>query len=382
MCCEKSNRLPLAATRIVVKDMFDIAGLRTSVGNRNYFDLYPPCTKTASAIQRLIDAGAEILGKSKLSSFAAREEPTESVDYQAPFNPRGDGYQSPAGSSSGSGAAVSSYDWLDFAIGSDSESQIKPLGFTDPYLMNSATGSGRRPALCNGCFSLRPTKTALSLEGFVKTFESVGPAGRENWAQLTMTRTFDVPCFFGRDISKFKDFACAWYGADLQSDQTTQPISSISADQNVYVHGKPPRILYPMEFICNLGDEQKGLIDKFVRDLESALGVKREVISLAKEWEVSAPGNLAKQALQDYMQNVCAPLPNHPTSHPDMIQAPTHAFFYDLYHNFDKFREDFGAKNNKSPYISPMLRWRWSASKHHSNVSKANRKIKGKLLKR
>ncbi|KAL8683875.1 MAG: hypothetical protein Q9186_000218 [Xanthomendoza sp. 1 TL-2023] len=78
-----------------------------------------------SAIQRLIDAGVEVLGKSKLTSFAAREEPTESVDYQAPFNPRGDGYQSPAGSSSRSAAAVSSYDWLDFAIGSDSRFQTK-----------------------------------------------------------------------------------------------------------------------------------------------------------------------------------------------------------------------------------------------------------------
>lgn len=108
--------------------MFDIGGLRTSVGNRNFFGLYPPRTKIASAIQRLMDAGAEVLGKSKLSSFAAREEPTESVDYQAPFNPRGDGYQSPAGSSSGSAAAVSSYDWLDFAIGSDSESQSNHSG--------------------------------------------------------------------------------------------------------------------------------------------------------------------------------------------------------------------------------------------------------------
>ncbi len=86
-----------------------------------------PCDKTAKSIQKLIDAGAEIVGKNKLSSFAAREAPTESVDYQAPFNPRGDGYQYPAGSSSGSAAAVASYDWLDFAIGTDSEfSNVDP----------------------------------------------------------------------------------------------------------------------------------------------------------------------------------------------------------------------------------------------------------------
>ncbi|EWG41130.1 hypothetical protein FVEG_15234 [Fusarium verticillioides 7600] len=40
----------------------------------------------------------------------------------------GDGYQSPAGSSSGSAAAVAAYDWLDCAIGTDT------------------SGSGRRPA--------------------------------------------------------------------------------------------------------------------------------------------------------------------------------------------------------------------------------------------
>ena len=54
-------------------------------------------------------------------SFAATEEPLECVGFQAPWNPRADGYQSPAGSSSGSGAAIASYPWLDIAIGSDSK---------------------------------------------------------------------------------------------------------------------------------------------------------------------------------------------------------------------------------------------------------------------
>ena len=195
-----------------------------------------------------------------------------------------------------------------------------------------------------------------------------------------MTRTFDVPCFFGRDISTFKDFACAWYGADLQSGQTTQPISSSFVNQNVRIDGKPLRVLYPMDFMRQIGGEQKRLIDDFVRDLESALGVRREIISLADEWELSAPGNLARQPLQDYIQNVCASLPSHPTSCPDMVQAPTHAFFYDLYHNFDEFRENFNAKHDKAPYVSPMLRWRWSASEYQAMCPKLTA-IKGRLLK-
>jgi Asp-tRNA(Asn)/Glu-tRNA(Gln) amidotransferase A subunit family amidase len=57
----------------------------------------------------------------KLSSFAGREEPMEAIDYQSPLNPRGDGYQYPAGNSSGSAAAVAGYDFVDIALGSDSE---------------------------------------------------------------------------------------------------------------------------------------------------------------------------------------------------------------------------------------------------------------------
>lgn len=54
-----------------------------------------------------------------------KEEPTEATDYHAPFNPRADGYQSPAGSSSGSAAAVATYDWLDFAIGTDTTGVVE-----------------------------------------------------------------------------------------------------------------------------------------------------------------------------------------------------------------------------------------------------------------
>ena len=49
----------------------------------------------------------------------SREEPKEATDKQAPFNPGGDGFQLPAGSSSGSAAAIASYGWLDIAIGTD-----------------------------------------------------------------------------------------------------------------------------------------------------------------------------------------------------------------------------------------------------------------------
>lgn len=58
------------------------------------------------------------------------EHPMQSVDYQAPFNPRGDGYLIPGGSSSGSAAAAASYDWLDISICTDSECPSVWLGRT------------------------------------------------------------------------------------------------------------------------------------------------------------------------------------------------------------------------------------------------------------
>lgn len=112
-------RNSIKGQRILIKDIFDIAGLRKTACNKAYLDLSTPAEGTAPMIQRLIDHGAAIVGKARLSSMVSREEPSESFDYDVPFNPRGDGYQSPAGSSSGSAAAVAAYDWLDYGIGTD-----------------------------------------------------------------------------------------------------------------------------------------------------------------------------------------------------------------------------------------------------------------------
>jgi len=112
---------PLAGVRVVVKDNFHLQGLKVSLCNRAYYDTYPPSENTAVCLQRLIDLGATIIGQAKLNSFGVWEEPTEYIDYQAPWNPRADGYQSPGGSSTGSGAAIAAYDWLDIGIGSDSK---------------------------------------------------------------------------------------------------------------------------------------------------------------------------------------------------------------------------------------------------------------------
>jgi hypothetical protein len=66
----KTAEKPLAGVRIGVKDIFDLKGVKTSCGNRAYYKLYPPADETALAMQRLIDAGAVMVGKQKTSQVS------------------------------------------------------------------------------------------------------------------------------------------------------------------------------------------------------------------------------------------------------------------------------------------------------------------------
>jgi hypothetical protein len=85
------------------------------------------------------------VGKAKLQAMIMREEPLEAVEFTAPFNPRGDGYQVPSGSSHGSAAGIGSYEWLDFSIGSDS-SYLTAAEQEDIYLRDIS--ERKRPQTC------------------------------------------------------------------------------------------------------------------------------------------------------------------------------------------------------------------------------------------
>lgn len=100
---------PLAGVRIGVKDVYQLAGARSSFGSRTWYDFYQASRFTGPAVQSLIDAGAQIVGLQKASQFANGERATaEWVDYHSPFNPRGDGYQDSSSSSAGAGSSIAS----------------------------------------------------------------------------------------------------------------------------------------------------------------------------------------------------------------------------------------------------------------------------------
>ncbi|KAF2690061.1 hypothetical protein K458DRAFT_399451 [Lentithecium fluviatile CBS 122367] len=98
--------------RVAVKDSFEIENIRTSACNQAFYEPYPPRTKTAACIQDIYDAGAVVVDTTKLASFAATEEPMKCINWQAPWNPRADGYQSPTGCSQWKWSAPRSLEWV------------------------------------------------------------------------------------------------------------------------------------------------------------------------------------------------------------------------------------------------------------------------------
>src|SRR5918995_6027727 len=59
---------PLAGRTLLVKDLIDTAGIRTTYGSRIYGDHVPE--RNASVVDLVLDAGATVLGKANLVEFA------------------------------------------------------------------------------------------------------------------------------------------------------------------------------------------------------------------------------------------------------------------------------------------------------------------------
>jgi len=138
-----------------VKDTIDIAGYPTRAGTRALMDA-PPAARHAVVVQRLLDAGCRIVGKTNLHELAYGV--TGLNDWSGtPINPR---YPDlvPGGSSSGSAAAVAG-ELVDFAIGTDTG------------------GSIRVPAVCCGVYGLKPTYGRVSREGVYPARSSLDCVG-------------------------------------------------------------------------------------------------------------------------------------------------------------------------------------------------------------
>ena len=111
---------PLAGVPFAPKDIFDTAGIRTTVGSEHFRTRVPQ--STALAVQRLVDAGAIIVGKTNLSEFAWGVT-TQNAHYGSTQNPRHPGKI--AGGSSGGAASALAGGLAAIALGTDTGGSIR-----------------------------------------------------------------------------------------------------------------------------------------------------------------------------------------------------------------------------------------------------------------
>src|SRR5215472_17505994 len=156
---------PLAGLTAAIKDMYDIAGTRTGGGSPEWLQAHQPATRTAGAVQKLLDAGATIIGKTICDEFFYSVTGAN-AHYGTPVNPRAPD-RFPGGSSSGSAVATAA-GACDFALGSDTG------------------GSVRIPASFCGLYGIRPTHGRVDDSG-----------------AMAMAPTFDVPGWFAQGPGLF-----------------------------------------------------------------------------------------------------------------------------------------------------------------------------------
>ena len=232
-------RGPLHGIPIALKDLIDVAGKRTTGGSLYWRERVSPVTATAA--QRLADAGMITLGKTHMVEFAFGAWGTNQT-MGTPWNPWDlTTPRTPGGSSSGSGVAVAAA-LAPAAIGSDTG------------------GSVRIPASLCGIVGLKTTVGRVS-----------------NYGTLRLSETLDTLGPMTRDVEDAALLFDAMHGFDPQDAQTL-PHSQMDAlkDLKAGIAGMRFAVLPDSE----LGELDPGVAAAYARALDVLRGLGAQIDTL------------------------------------------------------------------------------------------------------
>ena len=181
----------LAGLTFAAKDLLDVAGHPTGGGNPDWARRHPIPTRHAWAVQRLLDAGATLIGKTvtdEVSLGILGENPFDGT----PLNPKAPD-RVPGGSSSGSASAVAQ-------------------GLCDTALGTDSGGSVRVPASFCGLYGIRPTHGRLDLSGMMPQAPSSDTIG-----------------WFARDAATFARVSEVLLGEPIPDSLPTRLVMAVDA---------------------------------------------------------------------------------------------------------------------------------------------------------
>ncbi len=216
---------PLRGLTFAAKDSFDVAGHRTGNGSPEWLASHDPAASTAWSVQRLLDAGAALAGKTQCDEIQYSLN-GENVHYGTPLNTAAPD-RIPGGSSSGSASAVAG--------------EVADIG-----LAVDCGGSVRIPASYCGILGLRPTHGRISGAGCAP-----------------LAPSFDTIGWFARDAGVFERVGRAL----LQDDS-----DAVS----------PRRIIIAGDAFALAGDDIRSALNEAVESV-CALGERVETQALALE---------------------------------------------------------------------------------------------------
>ena len=203
-----------------------------------------------------------------------------------------------------------------------------------------ASGSARGPAANHGVYGFRPTFCATAMDGVVPSSPYVEGIPTLSESLTSVSRIFDTPAFFARDVKSAEHFAKTWY--HLQSFEHPQKTKS----------WKPCRILWLKEYcdreskyVVTHNEEVHVKFERFVSSLEKFLGVQRTIVGMRDLWNKQKP-HQPEHSFDEYFKYTYETISNR-----------------DSYTNNVGFVKDYKDAFGWHPYLPPSIMNRWKHGK-------------------